>query len=69
MTDDYAEMLADCSSMKARLSTWERNFVKSLQAHIAQGRTPTAKQIAVLINIWEDLDWLYDEDTSGGAPE
>ena len=52
-SDEYSQMLADCEKRESKLSEWEASFIDSLQKYIADGRTPTAKQIACLDRIWE----------------
>lgn len=52
-SDEYQRMLDDCEKREERLSDWERGFIDSLGKQIADGKTPTAKQIEKLDAIWE----------------
>lgn len=52
-TDEYATMLEDCEKRESKLTAWEAGFVDSLSKQIADGRTPSPKQIEKLDAIWE----------------
>lgn len=52
-TDEYATMLEDCEKRETRLSAWEAGFIDSLSKQIADGKTPSAKQLEKLDAIWE----------------
>jgi hypothetical protein len=52
-TDEYDQMLRDCSARSAALTRWERDFVQSLQQRIARNGDLTPKQCETLDKIWE----------------
>lgn len=51
--DEHAQMIADCVHREARLSAWEREFIDSIAAQVARGRSLTEKQAETLDQIWE----------------
>lgn len=54
-SDEYQRMLDDCEKRESQLSDWEQGFIDSLGKQIADGRTPTPKQIEKLDAIWERI--------------
>lgn len=51
--DEYERMLRDCEKRESRLTTWEREFIDSLQHRLARGGSLTPKQCETLDKIWE----------------
>lgn len=51
--DEYLRMLDDCERRESKLNDWERGFVDSLRRQIEDGKTPSAKQLDKLNDIWE----------------
>ena len=51
--DEYLTLINDCEKRSARLTSWELDFIDSLQRQIYDDRGPTPKQIEILDRIWE----------------
>lgn len=53
MSDEAAQLVADCEARESKLSDWERGFIDSIGKQLAAGRSLTPKQIERLDEIWE----------------
>lgn len=52
--DEYLTMIDDCIDRESRLTSWEMNFLESVQDLIMdRGARPTTRQVEVLNEIWE----------------
>lgn len=49
---DDLQMLFDCAQRKSKLTTWERNFIESLQIQTKKGFHITGAQGELLDEIW-----------------
>ena len=52
-TTEYLTLIEDCEAREDRLTDWERGFIDSLKAQIADGKRPTEKQSDALDTVWE----------------
>ena len=52
MSDDHAQMIADCEQRESRLSEWEQGFIDHVSHQLRQGRSLTTKEAAKLDEIW-----------------
>ena len=50
---EYLTLIEDCEKRSDRLTTWELQFIDSLQRQLEQERRLSTKQIDTLDNIWE----------------
>lgn len=56
--DDWSQMIQDCEERAERLTEWEQNFINSIEAWLAAGKTLTGGpngQHATLDKIWEKV--------------
>ena len=54
-TDEYREMIDDCSDRESQMSEWECDFIESIDEQLYDTKSLSAKQIDVLNRIWEKV--------------
>ena len=52
-TAEYLKIISDCEQRQSKLSSWEEGYLDSVRDQIERGRTPSAKQLEKLDEIWE----------------
>ena len=55
MNEDHEAMINDCADHESRLTTWEADFIVSLQDRLGAERELSERQAEVLEKIWNKV--------------
>ena len=55
MNEDHEAMINDCADHESRLTTWEFDFIGSLQDRLGAERELSERQAEVLEKIWNKV--------------